>query len=53
MIVGLDWETALLDERLTQRTDKMFADGLVGEVDAVGPACARESPRRGRWGMPR
>ena len=34
-IVGLDWETAHLDERLAQRTDKMFADGLVGEVVAL------------------
>lgn len=31
-IVGLDWDTTLLDERLAQRTDKMFADGLVDEV---------------------
>lgn len=31
-IVGLDWETAVLDERLAVRTDTMFADGLVGEV---------------------
>ena len=31
-IVGLDWETTLLDERLAQRTDAMFADGLVDEV---------------------
>ncbi|MCV7290045.1 tRNA (adenosine(37)-N6)-dimethylallyltransferase MiaA [Mycolicibacterium wolinskyi] len=31
-IVGLDWETELLDERLAQRTDKMFAEGLVDEV---------------------
>ncbi len=31
-IVGLDWDTTVLDERLSQRTDKMFADGLVGEV---------------------
>lgn len=31
-IVGLDWDTAVLDERLAQRTDKMFADGLVREV---------------------
>ena len=34
-IVGLDWETGLLDERLAQRTDKMFADGLVDEVAAL------------------
>lgn len=31
-IVGLDWETSALDERLASRTDKMFTDGLVGEV---------------------
>ena len=31
-IIGLDWETALLDDRLTRRTDTMFSDGLVGEV---------------------
>lgn len=31
-IIGLDWDTAVLDERLAQRTDKMFADGLVREV---------------------
>jgi tRNA dimethylallyltransferase len=31
-IVGLDWDTTVLDERLAQRTDEMFADGLVDEV---------------------
>lgn len=31
-IIGLDWDTEVLDERLAQRTDKMFADGLVDEV---------------------
>jgi tRNA dimethylallyltransferase len=34
-IVGLDWETRQLDDRLAQRTDKMFADGLVDEVVAL------------------
>ncbi|MCV7300161.1 tRNA (adenosine(37)-N6)-dimethylallyltransferase MiaA [Mycobacterium barrassiae] len=34
-IIGLDWETTLLDERLTQRTEKMFSDGLVDEVRAL------------------
>ncbi|MCV7152223.1 tRNA (adenosine(37)-N6)-dimethylallyltransferase MiaA [Mycolicibacterium pyrenivorans] len=34
-IVGLDWETAALDDRLVRRTDKMFADGLVDEVAAL------------------
>ena len=31
-IIGLDWETAQLDERLAQRTEKMFTAGLVDEV---------------------
>jgi tRNA dimethylallyltransferase len=35
VIVGLDWDTELLDERLALRTDTMFADGLVGEVTAL------------------
>ncbi|MGE2734120.1 tRNA (adenosine(37)-N6)-dimethylallyltransferase MiaA [Mycolicibacterium vaccae] len=32
VIVGLDWPTADLDERLARRTDTMFAHGLVEEV---------------------
>lgn len=32
LIVGLDWQTSQLDQRLAQRTDKMFDEGLVGEV---------------------
>jgi tRNA dimethylallyltransferase len=32
VIIGLDWDTTLLDERLALRTDTMFANGLVGEV---------------------
>ncbi|TFV55629.1 tRNA (adenosine(37)-N6)-dimethylallyltransferase MiaA [Mycobacterium sp. PS03-16] len=31
-IVGLDWDTAVLDDRLARRTDAMFAEGLVAEV---------------------
>ncbi|WP_099022816.1 tRNA (adenosine(37)-N6)-dimethylallyltransferase MiaA [Mycolicibacterium palauense] len=34
-IVGLDWDTDLLDARLRQRTETMFADGLVGEVTTL------------------
>ena len=34
-IVGLDWETKTLDDRLAVRTDKMFTDGLVDEVRAL------------------
>lgn len=32
VIIGLDCDTALLDERLAQRTDVMFEHGLVAEV---------------------
>jgi tRNA dimethylallyltransferase len=35
VIIGLDWDTVLLDERLALRTDTMFADGLVDEVTAL------------------
>ncbi|HEV7419661.1 MAG TPA: tRNA (adenosine(37)-N6)-dimethylallyltransferase MiaA [Mycobacterium sp.] len=34
-IIGLDWDTTVLDERLALRTDTMFADGLLGEVTAL------------------
>ncbi|MGZ8801979.1 MAG: tRNA (adenosine(37)-N6)-dimethylallyltransferase MiaA [Mycobacterium sp.] len=34
-IIGLDWDTAVLDERLAHRTEKMFADGLVEEVTSL------------------
>ncbi len=32
LIVGLDWDTEILDDRLQRRTDLMFATGLVDEV---------------------
>ena len=32
LIIGLDWPTSILDERLAQRTDAMFESGLVDEV---------------------
>ena len=35
VIVGLDWDTAVLDDRLRRRTDMMFDDGLVDEVRAL------------------
>jgi tRNA dimethylallyltransferase len=35
LIVGLDWDTAVLDDRLQRRTDLMFASGLVDEVVAL------------------
>ena len=31
-IIGLDWDTTLLDARLEKRTETMFAEGLVDEV---------------------
>lgn len=34
-IIGLDWDTAVLDERLRRRTDTMFDRGLVDEVRAL------------------
>lgn len=34
-IIGLDWETAVLDDRLAARTDTMFAEGLVTEVTGL------------------
>jgi tRNA dimethylallyltransferase len=35
VIIGLDWETSQLDERLALRTETMFAEGLVDEVIAL------------------
>jgi tRNA dimethylallyltransferase len=35
VIVGLDWDTTVLDERLAQRTDAMFDAGLVDEVSSL------------------
>ncbi|WP_418002217.1 tRNA (adenosine(37)-N6)-dimethylallyltransferase MiaA [Mycobacterium sp. PDNC021] len=35
LIVGLDWDTEILDDRLQRRTDLMFASGLVDEVVAL------------------
>lgn len=41
-IVGLDWETSILDERLAQRTDAMFDAGLVDEVSSLLDCGLRE-----------
>ena len=35
LIIGLDWDTPVLDDRLQQRTDLMFDTGLVAEVEAL------------------
>ncbi len=42
LIVGLDWQTAILDERLARRTDAMFEAGLVDEVRALLTAGLRD-----------
>ncbi|MDZ4268379.1 MAG: tRNA (adenosine(37)-N6)-dimethylallyltransferase MiaA, partial [Mycobacterium sp.] len=34
-IIGLDWDTTVLDERLARRTEMMFAGGLVEEVTSL------------------
>jgi tRNA dimethylallyltransferase len=34
-IIGLDWETAQLDDRLARRTERMFDAGLVDEVHGL------------------
>ena len=50
VIIGLDCETELLDERLARRTEAMFSQGLIDEVIALSTAaCATASRRHGRW----
>ena len=41
-IIGLDWETTVLDERLATRTDLMFDRGLVDEVVRLADAGLRD-----------
>ena len=48
LIVGLDWNTAILDDRLRRRTEAMFGHGLVDEVrTSRWPACAGGDGRAG------
>jgi tRNA dimethylallyltransferase len=42
VIIGLDWDTVLLDQRLALRTASMFAAGLVDEVVALRGRGLRE-----------
>ena len=42
VIIGLDWDTERLDERLQRRTDAMFDGGLVDEVAALRERGLRE-----------
>ena len=41
-IIGLDWETTVLDDRLSRRASLMFDKGLVGEVVALLDAGLRD-----------
>lgn len=47
-IVGVDWSTDVLDERLAQRTDGMFAGGLIDEVRSLAERGLREGVTAGR-----
>ncbi|MGV1086742.1 MAG: tRNA (adenosine(37)-N6)-dimethylallyltransferase MiaA [Mycobacterium sp.] len=47
-IIGLDWETTVLDERLMRRTDAMFDNGLVDEVAALLAVGLRDGVTAGR-----
>jgi tRNA dimethylallyltransferase len=42
VIIGLDWDTERLDERLLLRTTAMFDDGLIDEVKALRGRGLRE-----------
>ncbi|MUM17269.1 tRNA (adenosine(37)-N6)-dimethylallyltransferase MiaA [Mycobacterium sp. CBMA271] len=48
MIVGLDWATEKLDERIAQRTDLMFEQGFVSEVEHLLGIGLREGVTAGR-----
>lgn len=48
VVIGLDCDTALLDERLAARTDTMFAQGLVAEVHTLLQAGLRDGVTAGR-----
>ena len=48
VVVGLDREPAELDERVAVRVDRMWAAGLVAEVEALAADGLRESPTASR-----
>ena len=48
VIIGLDWPTPVLDERLRQRTDAMFSQGLVEEVTRLVGEGLRDGVTAGR-----
>jgi len=48
VIIGLDWDTELLDRRLALRTETMFAAGLVDEVVALRESGLRDGATAAR-----
>jgi tRNA dimethylallyltransferase len=48
VVVGLDRETAELDERVRARVDRMWAAGFVAEVEALAADGLREGPTASR-----
>lgn len=48
VIIGLDWDTGTLDARLRERTDAMFAAGLVAEVSTLLDRGLRDGVTAGR-----
>jgi tRNA dimethylallyltransferase len=48
VVVGLDREPAELDERVAARVDRMWAAGLVAEVEALAADGLREGPTASR-----
>lgn len=47
-LIGIDRETAVLDERIARRTSAMFAQGFVAEVEALIEEGLREGVTAGR-----
>lgn len=47
-IVGLDWDTDILDDRLARRTDAMFTAGLIDEVRCLLDRGLRDGVTAGR-----
>lgn len=48
LIVGLDWPTAALDERLARRTEVMFDAGLIAEVASLAAGGLRRGATASR-----
>ena len=53
LIIGLDCDTAVLDERLARRTDAMFDRASGRGVELLDKGCVTGSPLRVRWATPK